>query len=166
MEVIKILFGEGRDLNALQMGCRAVVVFLITILLLRIAGMRAFGKKSTFDTTIVIILGAILSRAVVGVSPFFPTITAAFVLSIIHRLIAWISFNNQQVGVLIKGKKVSLYKDGVYNLPNMKRTCLSKEDLLEDVRLEMNTSSLEGIEEIFMESSGQISIIKKQNEIS
>jgi uncharacterized membrane protein YcaP (DUF421 family) len=91
MYLINELFGDGQDLNALQMGCRAFVVFFIAVLLLRIAGMRAFGKKSAMDATIAIMLGAILSRSVVGVSPFFPTITAALVLACVHRLMAWLS---------------------------------------------------------------------------
>jgi uncharacterized membrane protein YcaP (DUF421 family) len=144
------------------MGCRAFVVFFIAVLLLRIAGMRAFGKKSAMDATIAIMLGAILSRSVVGVSPFFPTITAALVLACVHRLMAWLSIYNKTLSVLMKGKKHSVYKNGEYNFHNMSVTSLSKEDLFEDVRLELNTTSLDEIEEIFMEASGQISIIKKR----
>ncbi|MGI8582874.1 MAG: hypothetical protein ACR2KX_11780 [Chitinophagaceae bacterium] len=49
-ELIFKLFGEGKDLNALQMGDRAFVMFFITLFLIRLAGMRAFGQKSAFDT--------------------------------------------------------------------------------------------------------------------
>src|SRR5215831_11046179 len=73
MEWIRILFGEGKDLDCLQMSCRAVVAFFITLVLIRMAGIRTFGKKSAFDNVIIIMLGSILSRVVVGASPFIPT---------------------------------------------------------------------------------------------
>lgn len=90
-ELIFKLFGEGKDLNALQMGDRAFVMFFITLFLIRLAGMRAFGQKSAFDTIIVIMVGAILSRAVTGASAFFPTVIAGAVLAVVHRLLALIS---------------------------------------------------------------------------
>ena len=86
MQIIDQLFGHGKDLNMLQMGCRAFCMFFITLAFIRISGMRSFGSKSAFDNIIVLILGAILSRAVVGVSPVFPIITAGFILSITHRI--------------------------------------------------------------------------------
>jgi uncharacterized membrane protein YcaP (DUF421 family) len=161
MHVIHLLFGEGRDLNELQMGCRAVVIFFIAIFLIHIAGMRTFGKKSAFDSTIVIMLGAILSRAVVGVSPFFPTVTAAAVLAIIHRCVGWASLYNEFFTLLMKGRKMSLYKEGEWNRENMKRCVISEGDLMEGVRLAIHESSLEKVEEVFMERSGEISVIKK-----
>jgi len=60
------LFGAGRELDALQMSARAFVLFFLMLVLVRVAGRRAFGRKSSFDTIIVITLGALLSRVVVG----------------------------------------------------------------------------------------------------
>src|SRR5215212_8567617 len=137
-EIIYKLFGEGKDLNALQMGDRAFVMFFITLFLIRIAGMRAFGQKSAFDMIIVIMLGAILSRAVTGASAFWPTVTAGAVLAIIHRLLGLASMYSDSIGALIKGNKIMLFKNNKVIKKNMMKCSVSYKDLQEEVRLILN----------------------------
>lgn len=158
------LFGEGKDLNALQMADRAFVMFFITLFLIRVAGMRAFGQKSAFDMIIVIMLGAILSRAVSGDSPFFATICAGAVLAAVHRLLALASVFSDTIGWMIKGKKIILFKNNAIIKKNMIRCSISYKDLQEEVRLILNETNLDNVEEISMERSGKISIVKKQTD--
>ena len=84
MNWMDALFGHGRDLDALQMSCRAVVIFVIALLLLRIAGIRTIGKKSAFDQVIIIMLGAILSRPVVGASAFLPAVISSLTFVLVQ----------------------------------------------------------------------------------
>jgi len=58
------------------MAARSVVVFVITLLLLRISGRRSFGLRTPLDNIISIILAAVLSRAIVGASPFFSMVVS------------------------------------------------------------------------------------------
>jgi uncharacterized membrane protein YcaP (DUF421 family) len=44
----------------------------------------------------------------------------------------------------------------------MKRTSLSKEDLMEEIRACLNESGTDKVKEIFLERGGKISVIKKQ----
>ena len=162
MEWIKILFGEGKDLDTLQMSCRAVVAFLITLLLIRIAGIRTFGKKSAFDNVIIIMLGSVLSRVVVGASPFIPTTVACLAFVMVHWVLARISVTNDTIGRWVKGEKSSLYADGQFNRKNMMRARISDKDLKEGLRLGINDESFEQVKEIFIERSGEISIVKKK----
>ena len=161
-EILHKLFGEGKELNALQMGDRAFVMFFITLFLIRVAGMRAFGQKSAFDMIIVIMLGAILSRAVTGDSAFFPTAVAGSVLAIVHRLLALISVYNDTIGSIVKGNKTILFKNNKVVKKNMINCSVSYKDLEEEVRLILNETTMDNVEEIFMERSGKISIIKKR----
>src|SRR5689334_16617561 len=97
METLENIFGTGKDLTFHQMCARAFVTFFITLVLIRLAGMRSIGKRTAFDTVITIMLGAVLSRVIVGVSAFFPTLGASIVLVLVHRLVAWISINHEGI---------------------------------------------------------------------
>lgn len=160
MGIINIIFGEGKELSILQMSSRAFVLFFITLAFIRIAGMRSFGFKTPFDSIIVIMLGAVLSRVVTGASPALPTIAAGLVLCITHRFLAFISVKNERISHFMKGKELSLYKNGKLNDKNLQRCNISKGDLMEGIRISANTNTLAGIKEIFMERNGKISVVK------
>ncbi|MGG7661545.1 DUF421 domain-containing protein [Dyadobacter sp. BHUBP1] len=164
MEILTQLFGEGENQTALQMSARAVVIFIITLILLRIAGRRSFGMKSPFDNIIVILLGAILSRAVVGASEFVPTIASATVIAVLHRLGAWLGALNLRFGALIKGQKIVLFEKGKLRHDNMRRALISESDLYASLRNDMHVESFEKIESAYMENNGQISFVRKVEE--
>ena len=160
MEWIYDIFGHGKNLDTLQMSSRAILVFFIALILLRIAGVRTFGKKTAFDNVIIIMLGSVLSRAVVGASPFLPITVASLVFVIVHWLLARLSFKNKLIGKLVKGEKISLYENGKENLKNMAHAKISHDDLLEGVRVKTNASDLANVKEIFIERNGELSVIK------
>jgi len=131
--------------------------------MLRIAGIRTFGKKTAFDLVIIIMLGAVLSRAIVGASPFVPIICASLVMVLIHRLLGILSYHSDFIGRLVKGEKKSLYKNGVPDKTNMRQVQISRNDIMEEVRVSLNQDNLRDVEEIFIERNGKISIIKRQD---
>src|SRR5258706_15329733 len=128
------IFGSGQDLTALQMSVRAFMMFFITLALIRLGGLRIFGKKTAFDNVLVIMLGAVLARGVVGASPFFSTVAASAVMVIIHKILALLAMKYTWVGKIVKGIHRSLYKNGKMNLKNMRIATISKDDLMEGVR--------------------------------
>ena len=163
METLITIFGQGKDLNALQMSCRGVTVFFIALILIRISGRRSFGVRSPLDNIITISLGAVLSRAIVGASDFVPVIVTCFVVVILHRLIGSLIANSKYFGRLIEGEKILLFEKGKFLQDNMKRALVCQED--SDARCsEIGTDRKHGhkIERVYMERNGEISSIKKQ----
>lgn len=159
---VERLFGEGQDLTALQMGLRALVMFIVALILIRLSGRRSFGLKMPFDNVIYILLGAILSRAVTGSSPFFSVITAAIVIVLLHRGCAWIALYSDAFGCLIKGDSDILYKNGLLEKKKMKRYFITEKDLREEIRKEGNINDINKVSEIYIERDGCISVIKKE----
>lgn len=105
MDTLTQIFGIGKDLSVLQMTDRALVVFIIALVLIRISGRRSFGLHTPLDNIITIVLGAVLSRAIVGASDFMPVIASSAILVLVHRLFAWLMVRYSIFSKLITGKK-------------------------------------------------------------
>ena len=162
MTWIHTVFGQGENLTIFQMCMRALVIYMIAIIYVRLSGKRAFGRISTFDNIIVITLGAMLSRAIVGISPFVHVLASTLVLVVFHRLISWITQKNHFVGKFVKGEPDSLFKKGELNEENLRKNHISRHDLMEGIRLKANQSNFDKIEEVFIERNGEFSVVEKK----
>lgn len=155
------IIGTENDIEWWQMAIRAFVVFVIAVALIRISNKRIFGKLTPFDIVLGIILGSILSRAVTANSPFIPTICAATVLVLLHRLMGLLAYRYDWFGALVKGHRQMLVKDGEIVWKEMSRQNISKRDLQEAMRNTGNTTDISEVKYAFLERSGDISVILK-----
>jgi uncharacterized membrane protein YcaP (DUF421 family) len=156
-------FGHGEDLTPLQMSMRALCMFFVTLLLIRIAGLRTFAKHSAFDTIIAIMMGAVLSRGITGASPFGSVIAAAAVMVVVHRILGLLAVNYPRIDRVIKGESRILFKDGKCQWRQMKRSSISLNELKESVIQEINEESFENVDKIYITSDGKLSVVKKEN---
>jgi uncharacterized membrane protein YcaP (DUF421 family) len=163
MKFMNEWWGINENISPLEIAARSAVMFLIALLLMRMAGMRPFGKGEPFDNIITFLIGGILSRGVVGATPFFSTVISMIVIIIIHKVLAKLSIYNKWFGARVKGEKILLYRDGSFMKKNMAKTNITENDILEDLRLEVQTDSLNEIKEVYMERTGEISFVSKEN---
>lgn len=160
-EILTDIFGEGQELEPLQMCTRATVVFILALVLVRLAGRRAFGMGMTFDNVLTILLGAVMSRAITGASPFLATIAAAATIIALYRLCAWISVRSDAFGKIVKGEPRLLYKDGTLDENELRRSLLSKKDLLEGIHTNGNVDDIDETRKVYLERDGKISVVRK-----
>jgi uncharacterized membrane protein YcaP (DUF421 family) len=158
------LFGphaSSHTITALQMTTRAVIVFFAVLALLRLSGSRTFGGNTAFDMVVKIMLGAVMSRAVVAASPFWGTLLAGLVLVALHRVLAWAAFHSTFVGRLVKGEGQLLAQQGRLDEKSLRRNHLTHADLLEGLRESANIGAVEQAETVRLERDGSISVVKK-----
>ena len=161
MNILHTIFGDGKNLSCLQMSCRGLVVFFIAFTLIRISGRRSFGLRTPLDNIILVLLGAILSRAVVGASAFLPVIITCFVIVLLHRLMSWLIIRYKKFGNWFDAQHILLYENGHFIKENLKKALAREEDAMEGVRKSGLTDDLNLIEKIYMESNGEISVVRK-----
>ncbi len=162
MELLVALFGEGKDLTSLQMSARAAAIFFATLIFIRISGRRSFGQRSPFDHVIVVLLGATLSRVIVGASAAVPTLIASLVLVLIHRAVAWACVRSQTLESLTVGVERELFRDGQFNEREMSAALVTRRDVAEAVRQELGTHDLGKVRSANLERNGEISLIRKE----
>jgi len=151
---------EPRNLTFLQVSVRGVIVFIATLIMVRLGSKRSLAEKTAFDAVFIVIIGSMLARAINGSEAFFATLAAGFVLVFLHRLFGIAAYYSHTFGILVKGKPVRLVQEGKLQQPNMRWEHISKHDLEEDMRLDAKTEDLSKIQVARLERSGDISFIK------
>ena len=161
-EGVKQILGLGlepKDLSFIQISLRGVVVFIVSLVMVRVANRRFLAKMSAFDAILGFVLASMLARAINGSSAFFPTLGGGFVLIGVHAIIASLSFRWGWVGFLVKGRADVLVKDGELNRTLMRVHKISEHDLMEEARLNGQVEEVTDIRLATIERNGQVSVV-------
>jgi len=164
-QLLQTLLGistEPRELTFLQVAIRGVIIFIATLVMVRLSSKRSLAEKTAFDAVLVVIIGSMLSRAINGSAAFFPTLGSGFVLVLLHRLFGLTAYYSHAFGILLKGKPVVLLQNGRLERKNMLWNHSSEHDLEEDMRLEARAEDLSRTKVARVERSGDISFIKAE----
>jgi uncharacterized membrane protein YcaP (DUF421 family) len=159
---LRQIWGTHDEIGLLECAARAAVMFVLMIIMIRLSGMRSFGKGDVFDNILTILLGAVLARGIVGATPFLSALAGGITIMIIHNLLSNLSFYYRWIGRVVKGKCMLLYKNGAFDRENMKTANITEHDIMEQLRLKLNANSLDEVEEIYFERTGKVSFVKKQ----
>lgn len=160
MEWVAWLFGEGSDLEIWQMAARAMVMFFIALLLIRASGRRSFGQHTPFDACVTVLLGAVLSRAVVGASPFLATVAAGAALVLIHRAMSIATARWPRFEDMVSGREVVIIRDGLLDRQAMLDALLTERNLREAVRQKLGNSDFSRVALALLERDGKITVIE------
>lgn len=155
--------GQPKELTLLQLCLRAFIIFILGLAMVRIGDRRSLSEKTGFDTLFLVLIGAVLARAVNGSAAFLTTIGCGVFLMAVHRIFAFVAFRSHTFGKIIKGSDVKLVANGKIDWKAMKQHLVSGHDLEEDLRLTAATEDIETIKAARLERSGDISFVKKES---
>lgn len=165
MEWFTWLFGGDEPPHPLGVGhafARAIFVYAVGILIVRMGKVRLLGRASVLDILLAFTIGSVLSRAVNGSSSMSAAFVATAAMVIMHRVLTELSLNSHRLGKLIKGDAIRLVEDGKILEDNMRRANISIHDLVEEIRLNSNLGSAEEVKEAFLERNGEIGVVKRK----
>ena len=164
MGLLEQLLGIGSDsFEWYQTAIRAVIIYGAALVMIRIGEKRFLGKNTAFDVLLGVILGSVVSRSINSTSTLLPTIVAGFVLVGLHWLIAILAFRSDRLGDAVKGNARQLVEKGEILWDAMKASHISRQDLMEQVRIKANTEDLGRIKKVYLERSGQFSVILSES---
>jgi uncharacterized membrane protein YcaP (DUF421 family) len=161
---VRIFLGLGAEpqtLTFMQISLRGIIVFIFTLVMVRISARRSLARRTVFDSVFLVILASVLARAINGSAELLPTIGGGFAMVAFHRLLAWIAFYSHGFGNLIKGADEILIRDGELVHRKLRGNHITRHDLEEDLRLALHAEDIARIRSARLERSGDISFICK-----
>ena len=165
IETLNFIFGiAADDLSVFQVLARSVVVFIVGIGLVRIGKKRFIGKIAAFDVILAVLIGSLLSRAITEANLFLEILAACFLLIALHRLFSLIAAHSDKFGNLIKGHERIIVQDGEILWKSLQKSNLSKQDLMQTLRLNAQIADVAKIKIARLERNGDISVIMKNEE--
>lgn len=141
---------------------RAILMFLVTLIAVRIMGKRSIAQLAPFDLVVIIIIGSAAAlpledreiHPVVGVVPIV-------VLSTLQYLLALINVHFRGLEKITQGMSTPIVIDGRVQRDNLKRENVSDADLHILLR-QAGGDKMADIALAVLEPTGQVSIIKKK----
>lgn len=152
----------GLSVPAAELVIRGTAMYWFLFLIFRVVVRRDIGAVGLADVLIIVIVADAAQNAMSGE---YKSITDGMIL--VATLIAWnlffdvLSYRFKAFRRFAEPRPILLVQDGHMLRRNMRRELISDEELWAKLR-ENSVESLEQVKEAFIESDGQISIIKNE----
>lgn len=154
----RIFIGDMPPAYLLEIAFRTGVLFLYTLLILRLLGHRGLSNLSLFEFGIIIALGS-----AVGDPMFYPQVPLLHGMMVItmivflQRLLVNWTIHNDPMERLVEGRPIRLVKDGVLDRNGIRQARLSRNEIYAELRQE-GAQQLGQIRRAYLEFDGELSI--------
>ncbi|XMB87246.1 DUF421 domain-containing protein [Mycoplasmatota bacterium WC44] len=140
---------------------RAIFFYFLIMVIIRVLGKREVGELSIADLIVLLIIADI---AVVSIEntkvPMYIYISAILTISIVQKIISFLSLKFNFVRFLVDGKPSMIMVNGKLNINEMKKQKYTVDDLISQTR-DKDIASLHDISYAILETSGDLSVFKK-----
>lgn len=140
---------------------RALILFAIVFVAIRLMGKRELGQLQPYEFVVALMIANLASvpMAEMGI-PILNGIVPILTLLLAHSLLTFLSLKSRAVQRVICGTPTIIVSKGYIIEEAMRSTGYSFSDLMEQLRIS-GTFSLADVEYAILETSGQISVIPK-----
>jgi uncharacterized membrane protein YcaP (DUF421 family) len=143
---------------------RTLFIYFLIMVIFRMMGKREMGQLSIIDFVVSIMVAEL---AVISIEdptiPMLNSLASIFVLLGIQLILALVSLKSRRMREIVDGKPSLIIKEGQVDEHEMKKQRYNFDDLLTQLR-ENNIRSMNEVEFAILETTGKLSIIKKDEE--
>lgn len=141
---------------------RAVLTYLVLLILVRAMGQREVAQLTALDFIIAITIGSIFAATLSSAqNGWWQPTTTAIALVLIKIATNWLGMKSEWFNRLVKGEPITIIKDGKIQEDAMRKGMVTSDVLMEELR-KRKAFSLADVELAILEPSGTITVEKKQ----
>jgi len=143
---------------------RTVLIYFVVFLVMRFMGKREIGKMSVLDLVISFMIAEIAVIVIEDTSrSMWHGIFPMALLMLTQIIISFIAMKNRKIRLLFDGKPSIIVQNGKLNRNVMNKGRYNLDDLMLQLR-ENGVSTVGDVEFAILETSGKLSVIKKEND--
>jgi uncharacterized membrane protein YcaP (DUF421 family) len=145
----------------MDIALRAAIAFFFILLLTRVVGRRELSSLEPFDLILLVVLGDLVQQGVTQ-SDYSVTglVVAGSTFALLAVAVSYASFRVKALRPILDGEPIVIVQNGEIVRRNLRRERITVEELLAAARLQQ-IASLDEIQWAVLETSGQISFVKK-----
>ncbi|HEY7584762.1 MAG TPA: YetF domain-containing protein [Acidimicrobiia bacterium] len=162
MEFERIFLGDLTWITVLEILLRTVVLFLYTLVLIRLVGKRGLGQLSPFELLIIVALGSAVGDPMFY--PEVPVVSGMLVVTAVvalERLLVLLTETNRSIEKAIESSPVCVVADGELIEENLDKEDLSKAEIQMLLRLQ-GVENLGDVRRAYLEPTGRVSVFWSQ----
>jgi uncharacterized membrane protein YcaP (DUF421 family) len=138
---------------------RASVVYFVVQIVFRNIGTREQSRYATHDLALLLLVAVAARQSIVGPDASLTSaILGLATLAGLDWLLSYLSFRSPRFAKLVEGPVCRLIREGRIQEMALRRTRISREDILAQLR-EHGVGSLEQVKDAYLERSGRINFV-------
>jgi uncharacterized membrane protein YcaP (DUF421 family) len=142
---------------------RGAAIFFFLFLVMRIIGRRELSTLEPFDLILLVVLGDAVQQ---GLTQDDYSLTGSFLaigtIALLQLVVSFMNFRFPRLRPIIDGEPIVVVRDGKPIDKNLRRERVTLDDLMSAARRQ-NIAKLDDVAWAVMETSGEISFIKKSD---
>ena len=142
-----------------------IILIIVMTFYVRINGLRSFAKMSSIDFVTTITIGSVINSTIMSDdNSLVKGILVVGLLIVVQTLFSKLKIRFDKFNSLLENQPILLMKDGEFILSSLKKTNVSKSDIIAKLR-EANAYNLEYVHAVIMETTGDISVLHGKEKI-
>ncbi len=141
---------------------RAVVIYVLVMVLVRLSGKRAVGQFTPFDLVLVILIGNAVQN---GINGGDNSLTGAAIMAstliALNYAVAYVTSRSRRAEKIVEGEPVVLARNGRVFPQVLRRELVSQDDFDEALRMN-SVDDVSDVEIALLETNGRISVVPRK----
>jgi uncharacterized membrane protein YcaP (DUF421 family) len=145
----------------LSTALRALVVYGVVLVVIRVLGKRTIGNFTPFDLLVALMLGEVVDEIIYADVTLTQGLVAIGTIALAQYANSWMSYWDHGLAKLLEGSPSPLVRDGVLQKAAMRRERMNEKEVMAELRLQ-GIEDLRELKLAMVESNGAISVIRHE----
>ena len=143
----------------LMTALRALGVYVLMLLVIRLLGKRTVGNFAAFDLLVALMLGEVVDEIIYGDGSIAQGVVAIGVVAAAQYGNSWLSYWDHGFDALLEGKPTPIVRDGKMVRDGMRAERINAKGVMHELRLQ-GVDDIEEVKLAMVEVDGVVSVLK------